>query len=36
MVPSMYYNFQIWQYTSSGRVDGVEGNVDLNLSWKFW
>ena len=36
MVPAMYYDYQIWQYTSSGRVDGVEGNVDLNLSWKFW
>ena len=25
------WDFQMWQYTSSGRVDGIEGNVDLNL-----
>ncbi|MDR2888454.1 MAG: glycoside hydrolase family 25 protein, partial [Lachnospiraceae bacterium] len=25
--------YQIWQYSSKGRVDGIEGNVDLNLSY---
>ena len=25
------YDFQMWQYTSSGRVDGIEGNVDLDI-----
>lgn len=26
-----YYN--MWQYTSKGTVDGIEGNVDLNVSY---
>ena len=26
-------NYHIWQYTSSGRVLGIEGKVDLNLSF---
>ena len=25
--------YDIWQYTSSGSVDGIEGRVDLNLSY---
>ncbi len=25
--------YHIWQYTSSGRVNGIEGRVDLNLSY---
>ena len=25
--------YHIWQYTSSGRVLGIEGRVDLNLSF---
>ena len=29
--PSFYYDFDMWQYTSSGRVPGISGNVDLNL-----
>lgn len=29
--PDFYYNFQMWQYTSSGKVDGVDGNVDLDV-----
>ncbi len=29
--PDFYYNFQMWQYTSSGKVDGIKGNVDLNV-----
>lgn len=29
--PDFYYNFQMWQYTSSGKVDGVTGNVDLDV-----
>jgi GH25 family lysozyme M1 (1,4-beta-N-acetylmuramidase) len=24
----------MWQYTSSGVVDGVNGKVDLNISFK--
>lgn len=25
------YHFNIWQYTDSGKVDGIDGNVDLNI-----
>ena len=25
--------YQMWQYTSKGQIDGIEGNVDLNLSY---
>lgn len=25
------YHFNIWQYTSTGHVDGIEGEVDLNI-----
>ena len=23
----------MWQYTSKGKVDGIEGNVDLDISY---
>lgn len=26
-------NYDFWQYTSSGRVDGIEGRVDLNAGY---
>ncbi len=29
--PTFYYDFQMWQYTSKGYVDGVKGKVDMNL-----
>ncbi|MGE4276825.1 MAG: GH25 family lysozyme [Lawsonibacter sp.] len=29
--PGFYYHFQMWQYTDSAQVDGVEGKADLNL-----
>lgn len=25
------YKFRMWQFTSNGRVDGINGNVDINL-----
>ena len=28
------YNYDMWQYTSSGRVNGIVGNVDLNVCYK--
>ena len=31
--PNMYYKFDMWQYTKEGTIDGVEGTVDLNLSF---
>lgn len=24
----------IWQYSSTGKIDGIDGNVDLNISYK--
>ncbi|NCB41935.1 MAG: hypothetical protein EOM59_04880 [Clostridia bacterium] len=32
--PFFPYAFEMWQYTSSGRVDGISGNVDLNICFK--
>ncbi len=29
-----YYNYQIWQYASDGRVPGITGSVDLNICFK--
>ncbi len=29
--PAFPYAFQMWQYTNTGRVDGIAGDVDLNL-----
>ena len=29
--PQTPYHFTYWQFTSSGIVDGIEGNVDLNV-----
>lgn len=29
--PGFYYTFQMWQYTDAGQVDGIQGDVDLNL-----
>ncbi len=30
---SYRYNYQMWQYSCTGRVDGIEGDVDLNISF---
>ncbi|MCR4787831.1 MAG: glycoside hydrolase family 25 protein [Lachnospiraceae bacterium] len=33
--PDYYpYEYSIWQYSSKGEVDGIEGEVDLNISMK--
>jgi GH25 family lysozyme M1 (1,4-beta-N-acetylmuramidase) len=32
-VPSFYYNYAIAQYTEKGKIDGIEGNVDLNIGF---
>ncbi|MDD7288868.1 MAG: GH25 family lysozyme [Clostridiales bacterium] len=29
--PSFYYHFDIWQYSGTGKVPGIDGNVDLNI-----
>ena len=31
--PEFYYNYSIWQYSDHGRVDGIDGDVDLNISF---
>ncbi len=33
-VPLYQGYYQMWQYTSKGKVDGVEGNVDFNISYE--
>ena len=33
-MPSFYYDFDMWQYTSSGKVDGIATNVDMNICFK--
>lgn len=30
------YEYAIWQYSDTGRVDGISGEVDLNISFKEW
>jgi len=32
ILPKDWADWQVWQYTSSGRVDGIEGNVDLDIA----
>lgn len=32
--PRFYYDFDMWQYTDTGRVPGIDGYVDLNLSFR--
>lgn len=32
--PVFKYNYKIWQYSSSGKVDGIPGNADLNIQVK--
>lgn len=32
-VPEYPYEFKIWQYASDGKVNGIEGEVDLNMSF---
>ena len=37
---SFRYRYNIWQYSSKGRVDGINGNVDLDIcltpDWSAW
>ncbi|BBF45127.1 hypothetical protein lbkm_3886 [Lachnospiraceae bacterium KM106-2] len=32
-LPQSPYQYSIWQYTETGKVDGVKGNVDLNVDF---
>lgn len=29
--PDFYYRFDMWQYTASGQLDGIDIQVDMNL-----
>jgi len=31
--PSYGGTYQLWQYSSAGKVNGIEGNVDMNISY---
>lgn len=31
--PTMYYQYDMWQYSKEGKIDGIEGNVDMNISF---
>lgn len=30
------YEYAIWQYSDTGKINGIDGNVDLNISFKDW
>ena len=32
--PDLFYNYTIWQYSQSGKVPGIAGDVDLNICMK--
>ena len=32
-VPDFYYHFDLWQHAHTGRVDGIRGDVDLDLAF---
>ena len=32
--PDLYYNYMMWQYSCTGKVDGIDGDVDLNICFK--
>ncbi len=33
VAPEFYYTYNIWQYSDEGKVNGIKGNVDLNISF---
>lgn len=33
-VPLYQGYYQMWQYTSKGQIDGIRGNVDINISYE--
>lgn len=32
--PNFYYHFDLWQYTHTAQVPGIQGNVDMNLDFR--
>lgn len=36
-LPDYYYEFGMWQYSTDGTINGIEGTVDLNVCmYKYW
>lgn len=33
-IPTFYYHYDLWQYSHTGTVPGIQGNVDLNLAFR--
>lgn len=33
-MPYFPYDFSMWQYSNTGEIDGISGDVDINLSFK--
>ncbi|WOC31420.1 MULTISPECIES: glycoside hydrolase family 25 protein [Caproicibacterium] len=33
-LPSFYYHFDLWQYASKGKVNGISNTVDLNIAFR--
>lgn len=31
--PDFYYHFDLWQYSHTGRVNGIQGDVDMDLAF---
>lgn len=31
--PNFYYHFDLWQYSHTGRVNGIQGDVDMDLAF---
>lgn len=36
LTPYIPYDISIWQYSEKGKVNGIDGDVDLNISFKTW
>jgi GH25 family lysozyme M1 (1,4-beta-N-acetylmuramidase) len=34
--PSFAYDFALWQYRTDGEVDGIEGDVDMNIAFRHY
>lgn len=32
--PTYYYDYEMWQYSCTGTIPGISGNVDLNICFK--
>lgn len=34
--PYLPYEMSMWQYSESGKIDGIDGKVDMDISFKTW